>query len=73
MLSVSPLTFAVTTPAAVEPLAASPVAPLPAAPLARTSYLYPLAGAGEAAVQDMVAVVAVRADALTTVGEMLIC
>jgi hypothetical protein len=62
--------LAVTTPAAVELEVTSPVAPDPAAPEVRTSYWYPLAGAGEAAVHPIVAAVVVIAEALTADGTL---
>ena len=60
--------MAVVTPAAVVPLAASPVLPLPAAPLDLTSNWYPLDGAGDPAVHEIVAVVVAIYDTVTAVG-----
>ena len=50
------------------PLVTRPVAPLPAVPLVLISYWYPLAGAGDGAVHDIVADVLVTALDVTSVG-----
>ncbi len=70
MFWVKPVTFAVTTPAAVVPVADKPVAPLPAAPEVRTSHWYPPLGGEAAAVHETVAEVAVIAEEISVVGKL---
>jgi hypothetical protein len=60
VLATNPVRFAVVTPAAVEPVGVVPATGAVAE--VETKYWYPEAGAGEAAVHDIVAEIEVTAD-----------